>query len=243
MSFKNIPTLLDGVGITVMSRGVSKKAAKEMAEKLNEIDPDRKFLCFHENWREKYAELNRECNSEEETLMTCRHQEWLNEIMGGGYGTEMYELVQNAIDRADNPFEAFRNVVEIGVTPPPALIYLIDELYKTYVLTMGHNSWEEICFGKPVKGVGIYAARAFSSKDRDMKGFHQWVDKHRKNGDESSLIVLAESFFENKTKSKEFFSDLAEAKGRESNTDASSEIDIDSFLRKYRRWKKSRTDT
>jgi len=226
-----------------MVRGVKKKAAKEFVEKIREIDPERKFMCSHENWKEKLLEIEIECKSDAETLMTCQYENWLNEILGGSYGKQMHDMVQESIDRADNPFEAFRSVVEMGVTPPPTLIYIIDELYKTYKLSFGHYTWEEVCFGKPIKGVGTYAARAYFSKNKREEGFHGWVKKHRKKGDTRSLPILAEAFFENSREMAKKFPDLAKMDNHNQESEASENIDIDSFLRKYRRWKEANADT
>lgn len=225
-----------------MVRNASKKFAKDIAEKTREIDPERKFMCFHENWREKLKEIESECSSGEETLVSCQYQDWLSELLGGSYGEDMYEMMQSAIERSDNPFEAFHRVVEMGITPPPTLIHVIDELYRTYLLSFGHYTWEEICFGKPIKGVGTYAARAFHSKNENEKSFHGWVNKHREKGDKRSLTALAEAFFENRQEIAKESPLFGKIEKFDPESESPENLDIDSFLRKYRRWKEANAD-
>jgi hypothetical protein len=66
---------------------------------------------------------------------------------------------------ADNPLASLAFDLEFGIYPQPEVLLQIADTYKEYIHRKGSVSLEDIFFGKPVKGVGNYAARKAKMED------------------------------------------------------------------------------
>lgn len=69
---------------------------------------------------------------------------------------------------AEHPLAALAYCLEAGVYPPPSVLLQIADIYKGYVHKQGEISLEDAFFGKPIKGMGNYAARKAKSSDVTM---------------------------------------------------------------------------
>ncbi|WP_340676584.1 hypothetical protein [Paraglaciecola sp.] len=107
-----------------------------------------------------------------------------------------------------SPLEAFLVCVELGIYPPPEVMYAIADSFNLYLYENGELDLETVFFGKPIKGVGNEASRVNKVKQYE-KFFMLAFDKPEK-----SQIELAEKFI----------------------LDNDIKVDAESFLRSYRRY-------
>ncbi len=110
---------------------------------------------------------------------------------------------------ADNPISAFSYYVEMGKYPPPELMIDIMLGFNTYLESKG-----DISLDQAFLGITHSKYKSLSFKQQSALKYAEF-DRFVYNGDFSSLDEAAELF-------------LAKI---------SDEIDQDSYLRDYRRWK------
>jgi hypothetical protein len=127
-----------------------------------------------------------------------------------------------------NPLEQFLFYVRGGEIPRPELLLSVAKAFHLYFCRQGELTLEEVFFGKPTKSGSYAKRRSENFKGIDFRTFEHSV---RRNYDNSTLEELAEIFILNKMNENECSDDL-----REENSSLGAE-DVDSFLRKYRRWK------
>lgn len=113
------------------------------------------------------------------------------------------------ISVADNPISAFSYYVEMGKYPPPELMIDIMLGFNTYLESKG-----DISLDQAFLGITHSKYKSLSFKQQSALKYAEF-DRFVYNGDFSSLDEAAELF-------------LAKI---------SDEIDQDSYLRDYRRWK------
>lgn len=100
---------------------------------------------------------------------------------------------------AEHPLAALAYCLEAGVYPPPYVLLQIAETYKDYIHRQGEASLEDAFFGKPVKGMGNYAAR--KAKNRDVSMLHMMVQMEELTIDASkrrTKIEIAEEYLDKK---------------------------------------------
>tara|TARA_B100001059_G_scaffold233135_1_gene272543 strand:- start:979 stop:1464 length:486 start_codon:yes stop_codon:yes gene_type:complete len=108
----------------------------------------------------------------------------------------------NSEDRApiaEHPLAALAYCLEAGVYPPPSVLIQIAETYKGYIHKQGEISLEDAFFGKPVKGIGNYAAK--KAKFRDATMLHMMVQLETLTVDANkrrSQIEIAEEYLDKK---------------------------------------------
>lgn len=119
-----------------------------------------------------------------------------------------------------NPLEHFLSEVRQGAIPRPELLLSIAKAFHLYFSRQGELTLEEVFFGTPSKS-GSYAKR----RSENFQGIDFRVFEHsvRRNYSGDTLEKLAEIFILN---------EISE------NPDNNLKLEnVDSFLRKYRRWK------
>lgn len=131
------------------------------------------------------------------------------------------------IDMAENPLLAFQFITDIGYFPPPEILLAVSCCIKQYLNSGGNISLDEAFFGKSHKKTDSFAYA--HHKEYNKYGvFHlRWAKSdcvYKANGftDISSLPL--------ETRAEQF---LDETFGKDAWTE---EIDLESFLRGYRRW-------
>lgn len=122
-----------------------------------------------------------------------------------------------------------------GRIPTPELLLSIAKSFLLYFEADGDLSLEQVFFGTPKRKSGIYANRAL--RENRYLVFHDTVLRTRglysaAGKEQPSIESLAETFIES---DHLFFCDE-----EDEIEETLPEIDIDSFLRGYRRWKKNR---
>ena len=121
--------------------------------------------------------------------------------------------------------------------PPPEILWVIARQFHWYMEHEGKFTLEEAFFGKPIKGKGTYAKRMADEKIKLYKNFHQKVKANSSLSQAHLLERLC-------TKTPAPFGEMG-TKDTCSLIYAENqkrEIDQDSFLRGYRRWKKAMKD-
>lgn len=129
------------------------------------------------------------------------------------------------------PLDAIIHWIEMPRYPPIEVLATIAETFEIYLQAEGKLSLEDVFFGDAKKSVGNYAARKCRYNVFEKFELHNslnYIRAHNKQETTPGLEMLAERFLSN---GKEVL--LLEDK---SNDDIE---DVDSFLRGYRRWKKS----
>lgn len=124
---------------------------------------------------------------------------------------------------AHSPMENFQFNVESGFYPPPEIMLIIEQCFRKYLSSGGDISLDEAFFGEPYKKRDSYAYR--KSHVRRYRFFHTFYDVLYKKGlkagrPKKSLEDRAEEY-------------LSSIFSREDDY-----MDVDTFLRGYRRWKR-----
>lgn len=125
-----------------------------------------------------------------------------------------------------NPLEYFLSYVRGGAIPRPELLLSVAKAFHLYFCRQGELTLEEVFFGKPTKS-GSYAKR----RSENFKGidFRVFEDSVRRECGNSTLEELAEHFILLK---------ISEIEEEENENIYNLALeDVDSFLRRYRRWK------
>lgn len=145
-------------------------------------------------------------------------------ILGQKYRESVTDWNNSTVE---TPLEQLATGALSGVYPTPEILLSVAKSIRLYVLAAGELSLEEVFFGKPIRGVGSYANR--HRKDQLMRAFHKDMrmqdivvatlgDKHRRSREDLAELFLANALMD-----------------EEGNIP--DDIDADSFLREYRRWK------
>jgi hypothetical protein len=115
------------------------------------------------------------------------------------------------------PIEALTTYLDMGTYPPPEILMAVADCFNLYYQLYGELELEEAFFGKPKRRSGNFAARR--SWDRLCRFFHSRVEVDRDLGKNTALVALAEEFI---------------------HESENADIDVEAFLRRYRRWKSSK---
>jgi hypothetical protein len=127
----------------------------------------------------------------------------------------------------NTPAHALTNYMEMGTYPLPEILIALADCITLYLDSHGELELEEVFFGKKTQRLGN-----FSSKSRSeslCKFFHSYLQ----NQQEIRSLKLQLNSDEKELRIDKSISDSAEDMFRELDIPG----DIDSFLRKYRRWK------
>ncbi len=161
-------------------------------------------------------------NPDEYPGLSSLEDSWqvLNELYshGGEFDFGLRNDFDHGVNSSDTALSSFMFCIDSGFYPPPEVLLALESCFKTYFLADGGLELEDVFFGERKKGVGNYAA--LKARNQLYVDFHFKVTfSHDTN---TSLEELAESMI--------------------SNHISDPDIDIDSFLRGYRRWKNTMND-
>lgn len=205
---------------------MAKRKISESVSALNEKYPN--WKCTIENWREKANEFRIQQRGDgsydEDSSLTLLQRRW---EAGIGRDEQMcYEIVASC----ETPVHALYQCLEFCLIPPPEILLVLDEMFRSYDLSFGELSLEEVFFGKPVKGQGTYAARRYTGSRRKSRyiNFKNWMEKNPDVVSKLSVPKLAERY-------------LTDPKVLKSQPDLLN-VEVDSFVRQYRRWKKEESN-
>jgi hypothetical protein len=136
--------------------------------------------------------------------------------------------IENDIPNLRNitPVHAFLDAVERGRYPTPEITFAIAKAFELYFTAAGELSLEEVFFGKPKRKSGNFASR--SNRELRYLFFHDTVRREmayaKHSGKKYSIIDQANHFL------------TYEHMDEDGNI---GYFDVDTFLRGYRRWRKS----
>ena len=130
---------------------------------------------------------------------------------------EKYQVI-NREDVASSPLGALDYYFDLGFYPPPEIILSILDCYQYYLAMRGKVTLEDVFFGKLERGVGNHSARKARIKDLQSFDFMNFFEDLSKTNQNKSQYDLAEEYI------------------NKFNLDDEPE----SFLRKYRRYKKAK---
>ncbi len=209
--------------------------------------------CDHTNWKEQIVKRRKSLEESDGTMLECLEEEW-REIDWGG------DKRKGLLNVANNPLNILDYFLDICTFPPPEVLMVIADMYRKYIYAEGTLSMEDVFFGPPKKGVGNYAATRSVDKSKTYNLFHlaRLNQKYSKLSDidlatelklkglkavENTKMFHAELNKIDKNNNKEI-EDIREkyiANGFPVDFgDFASMGDEESFLRAYRRWRKSR---
>lgn len=126
---------------------------------------------------------------------------------------------------SESPLSSFMYYVSLGYYPPPEIMLCLLHGFETYFNWRGEKSLDEVFFNRPYKKSNSPAA--LEAKDEKYRTFHElyvdllFVSKKHENT-HVNLVSAAE----------EYISKFSIFWGKDT-------VDPDSFLRNYRRWKRS----
>ena len=115
-----------------------------------------------------------------------------------------------------SPVEALNNAIDYGVYPPPEVLLALNECFETYYSFYGKVELEDIFFGKRKKRVGNNSGLKYSKEIYKRFRFYVVMDRIEKSMKRSLEDIAIDYLMER-----------------------SPDTDLDSFLRQYRRYKKS----
>jgi hypothetical protein len=126
--------------------------------------------------------------------------------------------------------EAFINQVTLGQCPTPELMLSIAKSFQLYLEADGNITLEEVFFGKPKQRAGNYARQSLN--ENRYLFFHDTVSR------DLALNSLLERF----ESIQEIAEKFLQSGAYYGDFDEENIIDVDVFLRGYRRWKQRRGD-
>jgi hypothetical protein len=135
--------------------------------------------------------------------------------------------------RAANPLQYLAECVDKGYFPPPGVLWVVMECIERYYKAEGQLSLDEAFFGAPHKKSSSHANK--QSKDRVLYEFESHVSREKRfarvRGEpDPSLTSLAESYLAGDSTWGGYSAMAPEERP--------SEVpDLETFLRRYRRWK------
>jgi hypothetical protein len=142
--------------------------------------------------------------------------------------------------RGNSPLEALFSDSEIPRYPPMEVIIAIQEAFSVYMCAGGKLTLEEVFFGKLKKGVGNYSARTKLLKS------YEAFDNYVRNGDLFSVSNIDKKKYEQmnlEDKAVEFLAHRemfpSMSTYNKVNVDYENIKDPESYLRGYRRWKRT----
>lgn len=137
-----------------------------------------------------------------------------------------YEVVKREEHPSDNPISSFEYYVDLGFYPPPEIMMIIGDALRLYFSGAGQLSLDEIFFGEKHKKTTSFAYR--KHKRFKYQFFEMHVNFSRRNEDTSNLSLEAVMLKVIEETNPSTMAMLG----------FDPDIDIDTFLRGYRRWKR-----
>ncbi len=138
--------------------------------------------------------------------------------------------------QGNTPIESLNYWLEIPRYPPIEVLLAISDAFDIYIAAGGSLSLEDVFFGLTKKGIGNYAAQR--KRDKSYRNFQFFVsmdalETKNKNLQPRDLDSLAAEYLA-------YGKNPLVAKAFDMPPSNESNIDPESFLRSYRRWKKDK---
>jgi hypothetical protein len=185
----------------------------------------------------RVREIRSELTTDTENYPWRSSAEELWEFVSHFQNDELFGFERES-EHGDNPLSSLNDCIEVPRYPPFEVIVAIAEAFNIYIAAQGKLTLEDAFFGPTKRGVGNYAARAFSDEKR-YKDFHRFVSDNgylkslkgdtsdkRMNLEDKALIFLQHKC---STINMRLGGQLS---------DNNEHSDPETFLRGYRRWKK-----
>ena len=202
------------------------------------MNSELKHSSYYNSWeyvselKESLLSSNHMASIMEDTWQVIeRHQSADEEVFNSPDDLELIEKCDAIV--SVTPLDTFMGCLAMGRYPPPAILLAIEKCFRVYFEQAGDLELEDVFFAKPRKQrIGNNSAQA--ARDLIYEAFavrfelemFRWSTTEE-NSDKSkarrrpTLSQVAEDFLENKT---------------------TFDLDVDSFLRGYQRWKKLGSD-
>ncbi|MFQ3246469.1 MAG: hypothetical protein ACI9SP_003121 [Arenicella sp.] len=163
-----------------------------------------------------------------------------DEVMGGIIESQWQELNYHSMDREgyyeneNSPLDVLAQCMgdRLITYPPPEILELITNQFRYYLFHGGKISLEEAFFGSS-SGRGNYAKRVLSENHLYVR-FHRLMESERFGQLPQTEVLELISTKENSLSNKGFLNQTNEFY----DLNQRGELENDSFLRGYRRWKK-----
>ncbi len=201
---------------------------KSTQQLLEEYFHRKENIPFNE-WKQRASEKCKELENSSDIMLGILEEQWKSISYHELSRKEYYNL-------KNSPLEILQFCIadDFLTYPPPEILWVISMQFQRYMESQGHITLEEAFFGKPIKGKGCYAKRIADKYNQLYQAFHR---KLRVNPEYSQAHLL-ERFCT--TPSSDALSLPTKDTCMEIfNENQVNEIDIDSFLRGYRRWKEN----
>lgn len=186
------------------------------------------WKTLSESWRAKLRDENY-------IISEMYSEQWLN----AKYDYLNYED-EHYTNNFDSSLEALKASLEDFSYPPPEILLVILDQFNYYLKNKGEITLEEVFFGKPT-GRGMYAARKGKDTESLYQDFSQWNELLGSPKPQIDFLLTCSKF-----KTIGGILDGMEIGGKEIISNSlygyfnDESKDEDSFLRGYRRWKKSK---
>lgn len=183
-------------------------------------------------------EIEKQKNHAEFPIRSSLEEQYLaiDEIQG-------LEIRKSLADQQTTPLQEFKHLIDCGLYPPPEVLFGVLRCFELYEAASGRLSLDEVFYEPSERSKGNQSKK--HSREMEMPIFSFVYDvavKKAVKNDESipALNAFAESYLTNNPKIDSVcIADNGDIVGIPANENT----DVDSFLRKYRRWKKEIADT
>jgi len=202
-----------------------KDEKKEIDSKLIDFMSMNFEKIEYKEWK-KYAQKKRaELENSHEIMLGILENQWLEINYHELKREEYYEL-------RESPLEILEFCIngDFITYPPPEVLWVIARQFQWYMEQEGNITLEDAFFGKPIKSKGTYAKRMADKKSKLYKAFNLKTKANPTITQSKLLEIFCNTPNINNTPSKGTCLQIYEENQR-------NEIDQDSFLRGFRRWK------
>lgn len=226
-------------GISIDSKEeLYKVVPKEYIDQINPIDDDGKQVL-------SMSELRRAVQSQEDMSEPFNSNEKVNayrEKLKASYvhddypvmvGLEHawrllerdYEVINREEHPSNNPISSFEYYLDLGFYPPPEIMMVLGDALRLYFASAGQFSLDEVLFGEKHKKTSSFAYKKHKKFKYHFFDTHINLSRRKKgNSDQSLEAVMLKVLEETNPVTMAMLG-------------FDPDVDIDTFLRGYRRWK------
>lgn len=226
-------------GISIDSKEeLYKVVPKEYIDQINPIDDDgkqvlsmselRRAVLSQENMSEPFNS-NEKVNAYREKLKASYVHDDYPVMVGLEHAWRLlerdYEVINREEHPSNNPISSFEYYLDLGFYPPPEIMMVLGDALRLYFAGAGQFSLDEILFGEKHKKTSSFAYKKYKKFRYQFFDIHVNLSRRKEgNSDQSLEAVMLKVLEETNPVTMAMLG-------------FDPDVDIDTFLRGYRRWK------
>lgn len=202
---------IDDDGEKVLSMSELRRAVQDQADISDPFNSNKKVNAYREKLKASYVH-------DDYPVLSGLEHAW--RLLEKDYG-----VVNREDQPSDNPISSFEYYVGLGLYPPPEIMMVLSDALRVYFSGAGQISLDEIIFGEKHKKTSSFAYK--KHKKFKYQFFEMHLNFNRRKESTSNLSLEAEML--------KVFEETNPTTLAMLGFDP--DVDIDTFLRGYRRWK------